>query len=54
MNENHPVLQALRQQLLALRQQYRIQPNEQSRYRLVRLEQLIAQWAPSLDVQSLA
>ncbi|MFM7086279.1 MAG: hypothetical protein ACKOXO_04715 [Cyanobium sp.] len=50
MNENHPVLNALRQQLDALRHQYRQQPNEISRYQLVRHEQLIAQWAPRQDV----
>ncbi|MEB3271413.1 MAG: hypothetical protein VKJ44_07175 [Synechococcus sp.] len=46
MNENHPVLHALRQQLTCLRQLYRSQPDEQTRYRLVRHEQLIAQWVP--------
>lgn len=50
VNENHPVLNALRQQLDALRRQYRQQPNEQSRYQLVRHEQLIAQWAPRQDL----
>ena len=43
MNDNHPVLNALRQQLAALRNQYRIQPDEHTRYRLVRHEQLMAQ-----------
>ncbi|MEB3304006.1 MAG: hypothetical protein VKK99_05365 [Cyanobacteriota bacterium] len=33
-------------QLQALRDQYRAQPCEQSRYALVRHEQLLAQWAP--------
>ncbi|MFY7696485.1 MAG: hypothetical protein ACOVQK_09045 [Cyanobium sp.] len=33
-------------QLQALRDQYRAQPSEQSRYALVRHEQLLAQWAP--------
>ena len=51
LNENHPVLLALRQQLAALRQQYRSAPDEGSRYRLVRHEQLIAQWAPGQDVR---
>ncbi|MFM9047745.1 MAG: hypothetical protein ACKOPT_01460 [Cyanobium sp.] len=32
--------------LQALRDQYRAQPCEQSRYALVRHEQLLAQWAP--------
>jgi len=50
LNDNHPVLNALRQQLAALRHQYRLQPDEQTRYRLVRHEQLIAQWAPLQDL----
>lgn len=50
MNDNHPVLNALRQQLASLRHQYRVQPDERTRYRLVRHEQLIAQWAPSQDL----
>lgn len=50
MNDNHPVLNALRQQLAALRQQYRAQPDEHTRYRLVRHEQLMAQWAPRQEL----
>lgn len=46
--ENHPVLQSMEAQLQALRDQYRDQPTEQSRYALVRHEQLLAQWAPSV------
>jgi hypothetical protein len=46
VNENHPVLLALKQQLASLRHQYRLHPDEQTRYQLVRHEQLIAQWAP--------
>ncbi|MEI8250346.1 MAG: hypothetical protein WCF98_04180 [Synechococcus sp. ELA057] len=49
--ENHPVLLALRQQLAGLRQQYRAAPDEASRYRLVRHEQLMAQWAPGQDIR---
>lgn len=33
-------------QLQSLRDQYRAQPSEQSRYALVRHEQLLAEWAP--------
>ena len=44
--ENHPVFQSLEAQLQALRDQYRAQPSEQSRYALVRHEQLLAEWAP--------
>ncbi|MEB3335047.1 MAG: hypothetical protein VKP70_08685 [Cyanobacteriota bacterium] len=46
MYENHPVLQSLEVQLQSLKDQYRCQPSELSRYELVRHEQLIAQWAP--------
>lgn len=46
MNENHPVLNALDSQLQALRSLYLDQPNEATRYRLVRHEQLMAQWIP--------
>lgn len=38
-------------QLKSLRDQYRFQPNEHSRYALVRHEQLLAQWAPSRRLQ---
>jgi hypothetical protein len=44
--KDHPVLISLEGKLRALQEQYRSQPNEQSRYQLVRQEQLIAQWAP--------
>ncbi|MFM7267423.1 MAG: hypothetical protein ACKOZT_02385 [Cyanobium sp.] len=30
-----------------LRERYRLHPSEQTRYQLVRWEQLIAQWAPA-------
>jgi len=46
MHDNHPVLLSLDAQHQALLESYRRQPCEQSRYRLVRLEQLIRQWAP--------
>lgn len=46
MYENHPVLLALQSELRSLRDAYLQQPDEQTRYRLVRLERLIAQWAP--------
>ena len=47
MNDNHPVLQALRHQLLELRSEYQKQPCEFNRYQLVRHEQRIAQWVSS-------
>lgn len=47
MNDNHPVLHALEGQLEDLKRQYASQPNEQTRYQLVRLEELIRQWVPT-------
>lgn len=44
--ENHPVLNSMEAQLQSLRDQYRAEPSEQSRYALVRHEQLLAEWAP--------
>lgn len=46
VNENHPVLFSLGAQLEELRQAYAHNPSEQNRYQLVRLENLIQQWAP--------
>lgn len=46
MYEDHPVLNALLLQLRSLKDRYRLMPNELNRYRLVRQEQLIAEWAP--------
>ncbi|MEB3354300.1 MAG: hypothetical protein VKM34_08710 [Cyanobacteriota bacterium] len=46
MNENHPVLFALDAELETLQETYSREPNEHNRYQLVRLESLIAQWAP--------
>lgn len=50
MSEDHPVMNALLQQLRSLNQQYNELPNELNRYRVVRQEQLIAQWAPGVRV----
>ena len=50
MNEDHPVMNALLQQLRCLNEQYIHLPNELNRYRVVRQEQLIAQWAPGFSV----
>jgi hypothetical protein len=44
--ENHPVLNSMEARLQSLQDRYRCQPCEQSRYALVRHEQLLAQWAP--------
>ena len=46
MNDNHPVLFALDAEREALQATYSREPNEHNRYQLVRLETLIAQWAP--------
>ncbi len=46
MYDNHPVLTSMELRLQDLRSSYRCQPNEHTRYQLVRHEQLIAQWAP--------
>ena len=46
MNEHYPVLLLLDAELDQPRSAYIQQPNEQTRYQLVRLEQLIHQWAP--------
>jgi len=45
MDENHPVRQSLQAQLEQRRDAYRRRPDEQTRYEVVRLERLIAQWS---------
>jgi hypothetical protein len=52
VHENHPVLTSLTQKLGDVRESYRHQPNEHTRYQLVRYEQLIAQWAPGIPITS--
>jgi hypothetical protein len=52
MNRNHPVHHSLVTRLESLREQYRQHPCERNRYRLVRQEQLIAQWAAASDLPS--
>jgi len=49
LNADHPVLNALLEQLRSLNEQYSQLPNEINRYRVVRQEQLIAQWAPGFS-----
>lgn len=46
LNNNDPVLTALQRRLGDLVETYRHEPNEHTRYEVVRTEQLIAQWAP--------
>ncbi|MCP9938004.1 MULTISPECIES: hypothetical protein [unclassified Cyanobium] len=52
MNKNHPVYHSLVSRLQSLRDQYRHHPTEGNRYRLVRQEQLIAQWVQVSDLPS--
>lgn len=52
MYKNHPVLNSMEARLESLKDQYRCQPCEQSRYALVRHEQWLAQWAPFRPLES--
>lgn len=52
MNKNHPVYHSLIARLESLREEYRHHPCERNRYRLVRQEQLIAQWVAVSDLPS--
>ncbi len=47
MNSNNPVLNSLEAQLQELRLRYQYQPNEHTRYQLVKMERLITEWAPT-------
>jgi len=47
LNDNHPVLQSMRDELEELQSLYRHEPSDFNRYQLVRQEQRIAQWAPA-------
>ena len=46
MQDNHPVLLSLDAALSSFLSTYADQPNEQTRYQVVRMESLIQQWAP--------
>jgi hypothetical protein len=46
VQDNHPVLLSLDAALRSFRSAYEDQPNEQTRYQVVRMESLIQQWAP--------
>uniref|UniRef100_UPI0040475FDA hypothetical protein n=1 Tax=Cyanobium sp. TaxID=2164130 RepID=UPI0040475FDA len=52
MQDNHPVLLSLDAALSAFRSAYADQPNEQTRYQVVRMESLIQQWAPQRGLAS--
>lgn len=47
VNDNHPVLHSMRQELEHLRSRYNHQPSDFNRYQLVRHEQRLAQWVPN-------
>ena len=47
MNENNPVLHAMRQELQELTGRYRRHPSDFNRYQLVPHEPSLAQWVPS-------
>ena len=48
MNDNHPVLQAMLQELRQLRSRYADEPCEFNRYQLVRQESRLSQVRPDL------
>jgi len=50
MHRNHPVYHAMIARLESFRDLYRHHPSERNRYRLVRQEQLIAQWVAGSDL----
>lgn len=52
MNDDHPVLQAMLQQLRELRSRYADQPCDFNRYQLVRQEARLIQVRPDLLVRS--
>ena len=52
MQDNDPVLLSLDAALQGFRIAYADQPNEQTRYQLVRMESLIQQWAPQRGLAS--
>jgi hypothetical protein len=49
VNQTNPVLTSMELRLGYLRERYHCQPSEHTRYQLVRYEQLLAQWVPSLS-----
>ena len=52
VQDNHPVLLSLDAALRSFRSAYADQPNEQTRYQVVRMESLIQQWAPQRGLAS--
>jgi len=52
VQDNHPVLLSLDAALQGFRSAYADQPNEQTRYQVVRMESLIQQWAPQRGLAS--
>jgi hypothetical protein len=52
VHPNHPVRFALEAELADLRLRYKEHPSDETRYRVVRLERLITDWAPDQALAS--
>ena len=52
MNPSDPVVLAMLSRLSQVRESYRLQPDESTRYQMVRAEELIRRWAPQLPPSS--
>ena len=52
MNASDPVALALLARLSQVRETYRLQPDETTRYQMVRMEELIRRWLPQLPLSS--
>ena len=52
MNASDPVVLALLARLSQVRETYRLQPDETTRYQMVRTEELIRSWLPQLPLSS--
>lgn len=52
MNPSDPVVLAMLSRLSQVRESYRLQPDEITRYQMVRAEELIRRWLPQLPLSS--
>lgn len=52
MNPSDPVVLSLLSRLNQVRESYRQQPDETTRYQMVRTEELIRRWLPQLPLSS--
>jgi hypothetical protein len=52
MNPSDPVVLAMLARLSQVRESYRRQPDETTRYQMVRTEELIRRWLPQLPLSS--